>query len=176
MKSIPEPALPRVILDNQSFRTSLVVQWLRLHMQCRGPRFDPWSGTRSHVLQLRPSTAKQILFLKNQSCNYNFHSNNVKSKQNLAKKKTDKRKDTIISTTAVFYKTRNLISRKASLSSPSADTLQLPPMFSPSSCFPKSLPIYIKQILPSIKSTHKLLTKGKKTQQEEVQNSMKNKK
>ena len=24
--------------------TSLVVQWLRLYSQCRGPRFDPWSG------------------------------------------------------------------------------------------------------------------------------------
>ena len=25
-------------------RTFLVVQWLRLCSQCRGPRFDPWSG------------------------------------------------------------------------------------------------------------------------------------
>ena len=25
-------------------RISLVVQWLRLHPQCRGPGFNPWSG------------------------------------------------------------------------------------------------------------------------------------
>ena len=25
-------------------RTSLVGQWLRLHSQCRGPEFHPWSG------------------------------------------------------------------------------------------------------------------------------------
>ena len=24
--------------------TCLVIQWLRLHSQCRGPRFNPWSG------------------------------------------------------------------------------------------------------------------------------------
>ena len=36
--------------------TSLVVQWLRLRSQCRGPRFHPWLGnqiphatTRDHV-------------------------------------------------------------------------------------------------------------------------------
>ena len=26
--------------------------------QCRGPKFDPWSGTRTHTLQLGPSVAK----------------------------------------------------------------------------------------------------------------------
>ena len=29
---------------NILFRTSLVVKWLRLHSQCRGLRFDLWSG------------------------------------------------------------------------------------------------------------------------------------
>ena len=24
--------------------TSLVVQWLRIHLECRGHGFDPWSG------------------------------------------------------------------------------------------------------------------------------------
>ena len=24
--------------------TSVVVQWLRIHCQCRGHKFDPWSG------------------------------------------------------------------------------------------------------------------------------------
>ena len=38
--------------------TSLVVQWLTLSSQCRRPECDPWSGTRSHMLQLRPSGAK----------------------------------------------------------------------------------------------------------------------
>ena len=54
---------------------SLLVQWLRLYSQCRWPEFHPWSGNwipdtatedaacltgdlRTHVLQLRPSTAK----------------------------------------------------------------------------------------------------------------------
>ena len=160
VKSVPETVLPRVTLDNQSLSLQEKSELQDFpggpvaktpHAQCRGPRFDSWSGPRSHILQLRPSTAKQIkyFFLKNQSCNYNFHSNNVKSKQSLAKKKkTDKRKYIIISTTAVFYKTGNLVSRKESLSSPSADTLQLPPMFSQSSCFPKRLPIYIYKFYP----------------------------
>ena len=30
-----------------------------LHSQCRGPRFDP-RGARSHMLQLRPGTAKSV--------------------------------------------------------------------------------------------------------------------
>ena len=31
-------------------RTSLEVQWLRLHSQCWGPRFNPWSGNKiSHA-------------------------------------------------------------------------------------------------------------------------------
>ena len=33
--------------------TSLMVQWLRRHSQCRGPWFSSCSGTRSHMLQLR---------------------------------------------------------------------------------------------------------------------------
>ena len=40
--------------------TSLVVQWLRLRIQHRGLWFNPRMGTRSHMLQLRPSAAKYI--------------------------------------------------------------------------------------------------------------------
>ena len=40
--------------------TSLVVQWLRLRIQHRGLWFNPSMGTRSHMLQLRPSVAKYI--------------------------------------------------------------------------------------------------------------------
>ena len=33
------------IVKNQNSRISLVVQWLKTSSaQCRGPRFDPWSG------------------------------------------------------------------------------------------------------------------------------------
>ena len=40
-------------------RTSLVVQWLRLHtLSAGGPGSIPGQGTRSHMLLLRPSTAK----------------------------------------------------------------------------------------------------------------------
>ena len=40
-------------------RTSLVVQWLRLHAFNAGdPGSIPGQGTRSHMLQLSPSTAK----------------------------------------------------------------------------------------------------------------------
>ena len=39
--------------------TSLVVQWLRLHAPNAGDLgLIPGQGTRSHMLQLRPSTAK----------------------------------------------------------------------------------------------------------------------
>ena len=38
--------------------TSLAVQWLRLHSQCRGPGSIPGQGTRSCMMQLRPGTAK----------------------------------------------------------------------------------------------------------------------
>ena len=31
-----------------------------LHSQCREPRFNPWSGTRSHKPQPRPGTIKYI--------------------------------------------------------------------------------------------------------------------
>ena len=45
--------------------TSLVVQQLGLHSQCKGPSFNPWSGNQiphvaTTILLLRPSTAKQI--------------------------------------------------------------------------------------------------------------------
>ena len=40
--------------------TSLVVQWLRLHTpNAEGPGSIPGQGTRSHMLQLRPGTAKK---------------------------------------------------------------------------------------------------------------------
>ena len=36
-----------------------MVQWLRLHaLNAGGPGLIPGQGTRSHMLQLRPSTAK----------------------------------------------------------------------------------------------------------------------
>ena len=41
--------------------TSLVVQWLRLRAPHAGsPDSIPGQGTRSHMLQLRPGTAKQV--------------------------------------------------------------------------------------------------------------------
>ena len=48
-----------VSLKKRGLGTSLVVQWLRLCSQCRGPRFDPWSDNqilhatakKSHMLQ-----------------------------------------------------------------------------------------------------------------------------
>ena len=41
-------------------RDSLVVQWLRLHAPNAGPLGSiPGQGTRSHMLQLRPGTAKK---------------------------------------------------------------------------------------------------------------------
>ena len=40
--------------------TSLVIQWLRLHVpNAEGPGLSPGQGTRSHMLQLRPSTARE---------------------------------------------------------------------------------------------------------------------
>ena len=40
-------------------KTSLVVQWLRLHTPRQGSLGSiPGEGTRSHVPQLRPGTAK----------------------------------------------------------------------------------------------------------------------
>ena len=45
--------------------TSLVVQWLQLHDSNAGdPGSIPDGGARSHMLQLRPSTAKQIKDVK----------------------------------------------------------------------------------------------------------------
>ena len=38
--------------------TSLVVQWLRLSSQCRGPGWISGQGTRSQMLQLRLEAAK----------------------------------------------------------------------------------------------------------------------
>ena len=41
--------------------TSLVVQWLRIHiLNTRDPGSVPDQGTRSCMLQLRPSTVKKI--------------------------------------------------------------------------------------------------------------------
>ena len=31
--------------------TSLLAQWIRIHCQCRGPRFDPWSGEMPHATE-----------------------------------------------------------------------------------------------------------------------------
>ena len=46
-------------------RTSLVVQWLRLHTpNAEGSGSIPGQGTRSHMLQLRPGTAKKKKLLK----------------------------------------------------------------------------------------------------------------
>ena len=39
----------------------LVVQWLRLHSQCRGPGFDPWSGNQIPHGTTKTSAAKQIV-------------------------------------------------------------------------------------------------------------------
>ena len=40
--------------------TSLVVRWLRLHSQCRGPGFDPWSGNQIPYGTTKTSAAKQV--------------------------------------------------------------------------------------------------------------------
>ena len=32
-------------------RISLVVQWLRIYLQCKGHGFDPWSGKIPHALE-----------------------------------------------------------------------------------------------------------------------------
>ena len=46
-------------VKTDSMGTSLVVQCLRLHApNARGPGSIPGEGTRSHMLQLRPSTAE----------------------------------------------------------------------------------------------------------------------
>ena len=40
-------------------RTSLEVQWLRLHSQCWGPRFNPWSGNKiSHAATKKKKSRK----------------------------------------------------------------------------------------------------------------------
>ena len=45
--------------------TSLMVQWLRLHApNARDPGSFPGQGTRSHMLQLRPSTGNKYVFNK----------------------------------------------------------------------------------------------------------------
>ena len=47
--------------DHVVFGTSLVVQWLRLHTRSAGGQgLIPGQGTRSHVPQVRPGTAKEI--------------------------------------------------------------------------------------------------------------------
>ena len=47
--------------DHVVFGTSLVVQWLRLHtLSAGGQGLIPGQGTRSHVPQVRPGTAKEI--------------------------------------------------------------------------------------------------------------------
>ena len=41
-----------------TIQTSLVVQWLRIHCQCRGEGFNSWSGKIPHAIeQLSPCTA-----------------------------------------------------------------------------------------------------------------------
>ena len=41
--------------DTESWGTSPVVQWLRIHLPIRGHEFDPWSGKIPHVSkQLNP--------------------------------------------------------------------------------------------------------------------------
>ena len=46
-------------LKNSKFGTSLLVQWLRLHTPNVGSLGSiPGQGTRPHMLQLRPGTAK----------------------------------------------------------------------------------------------------------------------
>ena len=45
--------------------TSLMVQWLRLHApNARDPGSFPGQGTRSHMLQLRPSTGNKYVLKK----------------------------------------------------------------------------------------------------------------
>ena len=60
----PKPrAQPLVHLHKKQNQvgTSLVFQWLRLHTPKEGgPGWIPSQGTRSHMLQLRASTAKFI--------------------------------------------------------------------------------------------------------------------
>ena len=41
----PEKTLSSCIIQRDTQGTSLVIQWLRLHSQCRGPRFNFWSGS-----------------------------------------------------------------------------------------------------------------------------------
>ena len=43
------------ISQYNTFRTFLVVQWLRIHLPMQGHRFDPWSGKIPHAVgQLKP--------------------------------------------------------------------------------------------------------------------------
>ena len=55
-----EPPVRQIILFSENFlRTSLVVQWLRLCISnAGGPGSIRGQGTSSHVLQLRPGSAK----------------------------------------------------------------------------------------------------------------------
>ena len=47
----------KVVTDNASW-TSLVVQWVRIHLPKQGPRFYPWSREIPHASeQLRPCAA-----------------------------------------------------------------------------------------------------------------------
>ena len=48
--------------------TSLGVQWLRLHSQCRGPSSSSCSGTRSHVLQLRSCSSRATRKIRDPEC------------------------------------------------------------------------------------------------------------
>ena len=35
--------------------TSLVVQWLRIHLPMQGHRFEPWSGKILHAAEQKPA-------------------------------------------------------------------------------------------------------------------------
>ena len=41
----------RTVFRNSSLGTSLVSQWLRIHLRIQGHRFDPWSGKIPHAAE-----------------------------------------------------------------------------------------------------------------------------
>ena len=40
-----------ILVRDSEIQTSLVVQWLRLHLPMQGRRFDPWSGKIQHAAE-----------------------------------------------------------------------------------------------------------------------------
>ena len=98
-----QPLTPRshyFIQENRA-RTSLVIQWLRLHSQCRGPGSIPGQGTGSHELQLKIQHAA-VKFLHVPT--------KTQCSQIKKKKKRESRLDTISGSKLQVSERKNLIS------------------------------------------------------------------